>query len=275
LRESIQGPACVGEDGKVVDEVFLVTTDEESDRCAKLGLKKDKVVAITGNFVDEKVPAELDISLENQQSNLDLVESSCTEARAVAFWFVGKFVWMWLSLANSCLKPAFTQCKKSGNCLDFSAAGFWTILGFVIALHPPLPIFLASGCTMYRRLYVYEVASTLLDLSLFIRYQFCGEGSNFGYVSMIMTIGIPFSLYFDVSGLLDEKICPLLLFQWAKLVLTCCAFCAKVYVWRLNCNGSSVDSESGNGVVESSLAYSMPAVQLQRYSTGGQPIARF
>jgi hypothetical protein len=39
LRESIQGKACVGGDGKLVDKVFLVTSDEESDKCAKLGLK--------------------------------------------------------------------------------------------------------------------------------------------------------------------------------------------------------------------------------------------
>ena len=255
LRESIQAPACVGGDGKVVDMVFLVTTDEESDKCAKLGLEKDhEVVAIAGNFVDEKVPAKLDISLEDQHSNLTFVESSCKEVSAITYWFYGKLVMVIVGLAALLLELVYSYCLANDS---YTGACCWTVIGLAIAVHPKHIYFGGwSGCTRYRMLCLYEVASTGLGFYSFIVSQFCQGGSNSSLFKTVTCVKAFFcdlpSLSFDISALSDGTICPWFQLQVTKLEGTSCALIAKVVVC---CNASSMHSESGNGVVQSSLVF--------------------
>ena len=171
-------------DGKVVDKVFLVITDDESDKCAKLGLKKSELVDKVSGFV-ENVPAKLDISLEDQNSNLAVVESSCEEVSAITYWFYGKLVMVVLTLAMTLLEPVcyyFMGWKYY--CLandSYAEACRWTIIGIVaiaIAAHPVHIYIWWSGCMRYWLLYLYEVVSTSLSLLSFIGSQFCQEGSN-------------------------------------------------------------------------------------------------
>ena len=271
LRESIQGPPCKGEDGKVVDEVFLVTTYEESDKCARRGLKKDKAVANAGNFVESKVPSAMDISFKDDN---DVVESSCTESTIYAYWFVGKFVCMWLFLCVSCYTLYCHMYRKTTKVAAVEAVRILnSFFLFFFACHPWLSIFLSSGCKMYTMLYKYEMVTTVLDLLSFFYDQVLNPDSTFNGLSKAFTIGGGISIFFDISGLVNGQLCPDAALNWSKLMLTGLLFLFKLIAWRRN-STKPVESESDRRVIQSDLAYPTPGGQPQRYSTGGQPIAR-
>ena len=259
LREAYEGPECTNKEGKLVGKVFLIETDD-SDKCAVKGVG-------SGNLIEDRIPADFKLDRQSDDDSWEIAHScSAFGDTPLSMW--AKVFKLWGSIGLSLLKPVWKQFQKSENCCQLSAAGFETFLRLGAAILPVI-IFVLSGCDQYLAAYGLEVFDIVVTLGVLY-----WRSKPFGCWMNLQTFLVsPCSVVFNIWGLIDGRVCNIFAFQIVNLVLSFCAFAAHVYQWNHLRRGSGLEEtelQSDHGFVESSLGYG----QSQRYSTGGQPIAR-
>jgi hypothetical protein len=255
LRQSKTGLACTTEKGKCCTKqgigailhwanVLLILTSD-SDNCAVVGVKKDKIQE-GANVVTDWVQADLNINLParleaDQGSVADLLGESCgnrqlTDAALLKFcaWYAS-LIWKVIQLTKVIWKVAKNKKKWAGcsfvvgQCL---IGLVWTIWALT-----------SAGCAQFRTILWFELITIILGLIIIVCDQIMkvtrndiGKKSRFemgGEILMILVACV--AICSDILGFVEAKTCAIQGLQIAVVALNVLSLCARIYICLRYC----------------------------------------